>query len=62
MASCAQCGLITPDDAEMCVHHVVADEPDWAAANRMMCDFVHRGVAPPASSAHHEQQEIRLAA
>ena len=61
MASCARCGLITPDDAEICVQHVVADEPDWATANRMMCDFVHRRIVPPAWS-EREQQAVRLAA
>ena len=30
----------------MCVYHVPVDA-EWAAENRRMCDFVHRGVPLP---------------
>jgi hypothetical protein len=34
------------DDVALCAHHLFGNEEDWAACNRVMCDFVHRGVTP----------------
>jgi len=31
----------------MCAHHVASSGDDWAMGNRIMCDFLHRGVSPP---------------
>jgi len=31
----------------MCAHHVASYGDDWAMGNRIMCDFLHRGVSPP---------------
>jgi hypothetical protein len=28
----------------MCAHHVDSRADDWAMGNRIMCDFLHRGV------------------
>ena len=44
MTVCLQCGLSTLAAAEICSHHVYGDGDDWATANRIMCDFLHRGV------------------
>jgi len=27
-------------------YHVLGDGSDWATGNRIMCDFVHRGIVP----------------
>lgn len=42
MSACAQCGLQLGHDAALCQHHHVASADDWAAVNRIMCDFLHR--------------------
>jgi hypothetical protein len=31
----------------MCAHHVASYGDDWAMGNRIMCDFLHRGVVSP---------------
>jgi len=31
----------------MCVHHVDSYAGDWAMGNRIMCDFLHRGIVSP---------------
>ena len=41
-SNCPYCGAEVVGRNRMCLVHLVAD-PDWAAANRAMCDFVHRG-------------------
>jgi len=28
----------------MCAHHVDSRADDWAMGNRIMCDFLHRGL------------------
>jgi hypothetical protein len=28
----------------LCAWHISADGDDWATGNRIMCDFVHRGI------------------
>ncbi|HEU5320975.1 MAG TPA: hypothetical protein VFX28_09240 [Methylomirabilota bacterium] len=47
MSLCASCGGVTFGDTGICTHHHRVYEHDWAIANRIMCDFIHRGVAPP---------------
>jgi hypothetical protein len=42
MSACAQCGLPLRRDVGLCQHHLVASADDWAAVNRIMCDFLHR--------------------
>jgi hypothetical protein len=31
----------------MCAHHAAGYGDDWAMSNRIMCDFLHRGVVSP---------------
>jgi hypothetical protein len=47
MSRCAYCGQPTVGAGPICVGHDMPDRDDWATANRMMCDFVHRGVVSP---------------
>jgi hypothetical protein len=47
MPRCACCGTSNPVGEAICAHHL-RPEVDWAAANRIFCDFVHRGIEPPA--------------
>jgi hypothetical protein len=48
MSLCALCGCPTAD-AEICTYHIsgFGDTSNWATGNRIMCDFLHRGVVPP---------------
>ena len=45
MNLCASCGIEIPPALTICVHHHHTD-PEWARANRIMCDFLHRGIVP----------------
>src|SRR5207247_5228590 len=47
MSLCASCGLQLSGDAALCPHHHCVYGDDWAVANRIMCDFFHRGKIPP---------------
>lgn len=46
MSLCVLCGQQNPDESLLCAVHVSSDEA-WAASNRLMCDFLHRGIVPP---------------
>lgn len=43
---CAACGFQLSDESALCPHHHSGVGDDWAAANRLMCDFLHRGKIP----------------
>jgi hypothetical protein len=47
MSLCAACGLQTTGNSGLCPHHHYVYGDAWAAANRIMCDFFHRGKVPP---------------
>lgn len=44
---CPVCGCAVSDSA-MCANHTYAQdsEGDWAANNRAMCNYIHRGIIP----------------
>ena len=42
MSLCAYCGQLTSDHG-FCAYHALGDG-DWATGNRIMCDFIHRGI------------------
>jgi len=48
MSRCAQCGFPTLAPDALCQHHAGGHADDWAAGNRMICDFLHRGVVSSA--------------
>ena len=48
MALCVLCAQPTPTDQEVCAYHLLSQADDWATANRIMCDFLHRGIVPTA--------------
>ena len=48
MSLCAYCGH--PTAGLWCDYHAnTPDGDDWATGNRIMCDFVHRGIVAPVS-------------
>lgn len=44
---CPVCGLPVYGGGRICAHHPDTYGPNWAAGNKIMCDFFHRGVVPP---------------
>lgn len=59
MSLCASCGLQLAGESNLCAHHHVGSEDDWASVNRIMCDFVHRGKAAPRLSPSERNDEPR---
>jgi hypothetical protein len=47
MSRCVACGEALSAGTIFCPCHPDGHENGWAATNRVMCDLVHRGVAPP---------------
>ena len=45
MNLCIVCGQSNPDRQNFCSFHITPEE-NWSAANRIMCDFVHRAIVP----------------
>ena len=45
-STCSICGATMFGDDALCPYHVSAgaDSDDWAAGNRIWCNFFHRGV------------------
>lgn len=48
MSFCASCGSSLSGDVDLCSHHHTGQADDWARANRLMCDFLHRKWIPSA--------------
>lgn len=51
MSVCSLCGLSVMRSVEdgapgICDHHSAYFVDDWATANRIVCDLLHRGVEP----------------
>ena len=46
MPRCASCGTSNPVGEAICAHHL-RPETDWAIANRVFCDLLHRRIEPP---------------
>lgn len=44
MSLCASCGQPVNDQGELCAYHTFGGGEDWATGNRIMCDFIHRGI------------------
>lgn len=44
MSLCALCGQPTLGTDALCGYHSAAYGGDWATGNRIMCDFLHRGI------------------
>jgi hypothetical protein len=62
MSLCVFCGqrLLGRDD--VCAYHLYGNEGDWATANRIMCDFLHRGVVPSTPSERSDSLELLVEA
>jgi hypothetical protein len=47
MSMCPVCGQQLSGSAGLCPQHTGGSVSGWAAGNRIMCDFFHRGITPP---------------
>jgi len=56
MIACVLCGLEVQDGGALCAHHLCGLAENWAATNRIMCDFVHRGIAPRRLSVEEREE------
>lgn len=58
MSLCASCGLPLFGNPALCPHHHCIYGDDWATANRIMCDFVHRKRIPPRLPEHDRNEDF----
>ena len=58
MSLCVLCAQPTLTDGDLCVYHLYPHGDDWAAGNRIMCDFVHRGIVSAAPSERANELEF----
>ena len=52
MSRCSYCGDTLGDSGGLCPHHTAISDSEWAIENRMMCDFIHRGIVASATYEH----------
>ena len=43
---CAAGGVANPNNSSLCAHHHSAYGDEWAVANRVFCDLLHRRIEP----------------
>jgi hypothetical protein len=60
MTLCVVCAQPTLGDTDVCVFHLFGQGDDWAAGNRIMCDFLHRGIVAPAPRERADALELLL--
>jgi hypothetical protein len=58
MTLCVVCAQPTLGDTDVCVFHLYGQGEDWAKGNRIMCDFLHRGIVPATSSEQLDSLEV----
>jgi hypothetical protein len=44
MSLCTLCGHPAINGDALCSYHFASTGDDWATGNRIMCDFLHRGI------------------
>jgi hypothetical protein len=47
MSVCPVCNQQLSENTVLCPQHTGGPVSGWAAGNRIMCDFFHRGIPPP---------------
>jgi hypothetical protein len=63
MNRCVVCGEPTVGAEGFCTYHTRFQRDDWATGNRIICDFLHRGIligtptptselSPPGTTSH----------
>ena len=62
MALCVLCAQPTLGDQDVCAFHVASLGDDWATGNRIMCDFLHRGIVHPLAGEPATDVEVLVGA
>jgi len=62
MALCVLCAQPTLGEQDVCLFHLASQGDDWAVGNRIMCDFLHRGILPPATDERTNDLEVLVGA
>jgi hypothetical protein len=57
MSICVFCGHSTLGGRDLCSYHDAGHDDGWAEGNRIMCDFLHRGIVSPWAPAHRVRDE-----
>jgi hypothetical protein len=57
MSVCIVCGQSNPDRDSFCSYHITPED-NWATANRIICDFVHRAIVPRRLPASERDQVV----
>jgi hypothetical protein len=47
MSVCTLCGHPAFNGDALCSYHFASTGDDWATGNRIICDFLHRGILLP---------------
>jgi len=55
---CASCGITNAYDGNLCSHHQHVYGDDWAVANRIICDLLHRGIEPRRLAATERDDDL----
>ncbi len=58
MAICAACMTRLDGDAQLCLHHHAVFGDNWAEANRVWCNYFHRGEPIPRLSVAERDEEV----
>jgi hypothetical protein len=58
MSQCAMCGQPAAGPGEICLYHLSFPADDWATGNRVMCNFLHRGIVPAGSRARSDDLDV----
>jgi hypothetical protein len=60
MSLCVYCGQHTSRRDDVCAYHTSGQGTDWARGNRIMCDFVHRGIVSSERREHADRSIDQL--
>jgi hypothetical protein len=58
VATCTLCRATVSSGTELCLYHLGTEANDWAATNRIMCDFFHRKKLPPRLAPEQRDEEV----
>ena len=62
LSLCVFCGQPLLGSDDVCAYHLHGQGDDWATGNRLMCDFLHRGVVPSSPSERSDGLELLVEA
>jgi hypothetical protein len=54
MSLCVVCRSPCPDGSALCPHHHWTPDDRWAVGNRIVCDFLHRGIVSAGGCNEHD--------